>query len=414
MEKKGIHALPKLALHWQILIAMILGLIFALIFGEVGWVALTADTFMRLLRMVIVPLVFTSIVHGISGIGDGRALGRLGAKTLLWYTMTSLLAILVGLSLANIIQPGAGLEMPEGVQELRPEDLQTPDSMAGIVTRLIPKNPAEAAASFDILGLIFFSICLGATIGMMKGESGDLLRRGFGAGFKVMMKLTTGVIRLLPIGVFALLARAVGQMGLDVFQQVGKYMVTIAIGLSIHILVVLPLLLFLFTGKSPLHHYRAMTSAMAMAFSASSSAVTLPMTMKCVQEKAGVSNRVTTFVLPMGATINMDGTALYECAGALFIAQALGVEIPLAMQGIVVLTALLASIGAAAIPSAGLVMIFIVLEAINLNTPEAYALAGLMLAVDRPLDMYRTVVNITSDSVGAAVIAHSEGEKLNY
>lgn len=404
----------KLALHWQILIAMALGLVFALSFGEVGWVALLADTFMRLLRMVIVPLIFTSIVYGVASIGDGKALGRLGAKTLLWYTLTSLLAILIGLSLANAIRPGDGLQMPTGIEPLRVEDLQTPNSLADIITRLIPNNPVEAAASFDILGLIFFSICLGAAIGVMTGKSGDLLRRGFGAGFEVMMKLTTAVIRLLPIGVFALLARAVGQMGLEVFQQVGAYMVTIAIGLSIHILIVLPLLLFLFTRKNPLHHYRAMGSALAMAFSTSSSGATLPMTMKCVQEQAGVSNKVTSFVLPMGATINMDGTALYECAGALFIAQALGVDLSLAAQGVIVLTALLASIGAAAIPSAGLVMIFIVLEAINLNTPAAYALAGLMLAVDRPLDMFRTMVNVTSDSVGAAVIAHSEGERLDY
>lgn len=404
----------KLALHWQILIAMALGLVFALSFGEVGWVAWLADTFMRLLRMVIVPLIFTSIVYGVASIGDGKALGRLGAKTLLWYTLTSLLAILIGLSLANAIRPGDGLQMPTGIEPLRVEDLQTPNSLADIITRLIPNNPVEAAASFDILGLIFFSICLGAAIGVMTGKSGDLLRRGFGAGFEVMMKLTTAVIRLLPIGVFALLARAVGQMGLEVFQQVGAYMVTIAIGLSVHILIVLPLLLFLFTRKNPLHHYRAMGSALAMAFSTSSSGATLPMTMKCVQEQAGVSNKVTSFVLPMGATINMDGTALYECAGALFIAQALGVDVPLATQGAIVLTALLASIGAAAIPSAGLVMIFIVLEAINLNTPAAYALAGLMLAVDRPLDMFRTMVNVTSDSVGAAVIAHSEGERLDY
>ena len=404
----------KLALHWQILIAMALGLVFALSFGEVGWVAWLADAFMRLLRMVIVPLIFTSIVSGVASIGDGKALGRLGAKTLLWYTLTSLLAILIGLSLANAIRPGDGLQMPTGIEPLRVEDLQTPNSLADIITRLIPNNPVEAAASFDILGLIFFSICLGAAIGVMTGKSGDLLRRGFGAGFEVMMKLTTAVIRLLPIGVFALLARAVGQMGLEVFQQIGAYMVTIAIGLSVHILIVLPLLLFLFTRKNPLHHYRAMGSALAMAFSTSSSGATLPMTMKCVQEQAGVSNKVTSFVLPMGATINMDGTALYECAGALFIAQALGVDVSLATQGVIVLTALLASIGAAAIPSAGLVMIFIVLEAINLNTPAAYALAGLMLAVDRPLDMFRTMVNVTSDSVGAAVIAHSEGERLDY
>ena len=404
----------KLELHWQILIAMALGLLFATTFGEVGWVAWLADTFMRLLRMVIVPLIFTSIVHGVAGIGDGKALGRLGVKTLLWYTLTSLMAILVGLTFANAIRPGAGLEMPEGVQALQPENLQMPDSLAGIVTRLIPSNPVEAAATFDILGLIFFSICLGAAVGLTRGEPGDLLRRFFEAAFGVMMKLTRGVIRLLPIGVFALLARAVGQMGLEVFEQVGQYMLTIALGLSVHWLVGLPLLLFLLTRKNPLHHYRAMGSALAMAFSTSSSGATLPMTIHCVRENVGASDKVTSFVLPMGATVNMDGTALFECVGALFIAQALGFELSLATQGVIVLTALLASIGAAAIPSAGLVMIFIVLQAIGLNTPEAYALAGLMLGVDRPLDMFRTMVNVTSDSVGAAVIAHSEGEPLNY
>ena len=393
---------------------MALGLCFALVFGEVTWIAWVAETFMRLLKMVIVPLIFTSIVHGVSGIGDGKSIGRLGGKTLLWYMLSSFMAIMVGLGLANSIRPGSGLVMPEGVQQLKPEDLQTPDSVMDIFQRLIPDNPIGAAASGDILGLIFFSICLGAAIGVMGGSTGDQLRRGFSAGFEAMMKITTAVIRLLPIGVFALLARAVSQMGVDVFQQVGKYMLTIAVGLTLHVFVVLPLLFSLLTRKNPVHHYRAMASAMAMAFSTSSSAATLPMTMKCVREKVGASNRVTSFVLPMGATVNMDGTALFECVGALFIAQALGVELTFYTQVIVVLTALLASIGAAAIPSAGLVMIFIVLEAIDLNTPEAYALAGLMLSVDRPLDMFRTMVNITSDSVGAAVIAKSEGEELHY
>ena len=393
---------------------MVLGLCFALIFGEVAWITWVADAFMRLLKMVIVPLIFTSIVHGVSGIGDGKSIGRLGGKTLLWYMLSSFMAILVGLTLANSIRPGDGLVMPEGVQQLTPEDLQTPDSMFDIIQRLIPDNPVGAAASGDVLGLIFFSICLGAAIGVMRGSTGDQLRRGFSAGFEAMMKITTAVIRLLPLGVFALLARAVSDMGVDVFQQVGKYMLTIALGLTIHVFLVLPLLFALLTRKNPIHHYRAMASAMAMAFSTSSSAATLPMTMKCVREKVGASNRVTSFVLPMGATVNMDGTALFECVGALFIAQALGVELPFATQVIVVLTALLASVGAAAIPSAGLVMIFVVLEAIDLDTPEAYALAGLMLSVDRPLDMFRTMVNITSDSVGAAVVATSEGEKLNY
>ena len=229
------------------------------------------------------------------------------------------------------------------------------------------------------------------------------------------MKLTRAVIRLAPIGVFGLIARAVSLMGGgDLFQAVGKYMLTITLGLTIHFLIVLPVLFYLLTRKSPLLHYRAMASAMAMAFSASSSSATLPLTLESMEKNAGVSNKVSSFVLPMGATINMDGTALYECAGVLFIAQALGIDLDFGAQVLVVITALLASIGAAGIPSAGLVMIFIVLQAVNITTPAAYALVGLMLAVDRPLDMYRTVVNITSDSIGAAIIAHSEGEDLAY
>ncbi len=403
----------KLQLHWQVLIAMALGAVFAAFFGAVPFVVALGEIFMRLMRMIIVPLIFTSIVSGVASIGDARSLGRLGAKTIIYYLMTSLAAVLVGLTLCNLIRPGAGLEAPS-VEQIRPEDLETPGSLAEIIIRMIPLNPIEAAASMDILGLIFFCICFGATIGTMHGRAGTVLRDFFASTFEAMMKLTGLVIRFLPIGVFGLIVTAVGSMGFGVIEQVGKYMLTIAFGLTIHIVVVLPAIFYVFTRKSPTAHYRAMGSAMATAFSTSSSSVTLPVTMACIEKNAGVSNRVTSFVLPMGATINMDGTALYECAGALFIAQALGVELDLTQQVVVVITALLASIGAAGIPSAGLVMIFIVLEAVGLATPAAYALVGVMLAVDRPLDMYRTMVNITSDSIGAAVIAHSEGETLAY
>ncbi len=403
----------KLQLHWQVLIAMALGAVFASVFGAVPFVVALGEIFMRLMRMIIVPLIFTSIVSGVASIGDARSLGRLGAKTIVYYAMTSLAAILVGLTLCNLIQPGAGLDAPR-VEQIRPEDLEAPGSLAEIIIRMIPLNPIEAAASMDILGLIFFCICFGAAIGTMRGRAGTTLREFFASAFEAMMKLTGFVIRFLPIGVFGLIVTAVGDMGFGVIEQVGKYMLTIAIGLTVHVLVVLPAIFYVFTRFSPVAHYRAMGSAMATAFSTSSSSVTLPVTMASIENNAGVSNRVTSFVLPMGATINMDGTALYECAGALFIAQALGVGLDLTQQVVVVITALLASIGAAGIPSAGLVMIFIVLEAVGLGTPAAYALVGLMLAVDRPLDMYRTMVNITSDSIGAAVIAHSEGETLAY
>ncbi|MCF6238060.1 MAG: dicarboxylate/amino acid:cation symporter, partial [Candidatus Marinimicrobia bacterium] len=235
----------------------------------------------------------------------------------------------------------------------------------------------------------------------------------FDTFFKVMMKMTQGVIMFLPFGVFGLIAKAVASTGFTLFKAVGWYMVTITAGLTLHIFVVLPLVFWLFTRINPMKHYKAIASAMATAFSTSSSGATLPVTMDCIENKAGVSNKVTSFVLPLGATINMDGTALYECAGVLFISQALGFDLTITQQLLVVITAFLASVGAAAIPSAGLVMIFIVLDAVGLgNHPQAAIIVGTMLAVDRPLDMFRTVVNITSDTMGAVIVAKSEGEDV--
>tara|TARA_Y100001970_G_C14083126_1_gene775813 strand:- start:339 stop:1052 length:714 start_codon:yes stop_codon:yes gene_type:complete len=230
--------------------------------------------------------------------------------------------------------------------------------------------------------------------------------------YKVILKITQFVIKLIPIGVLGLMVKMVTHLGLESLQKLGWYALTIAAGLSIHFFIVLPLILLLFLRRNPIVHYKAMSSAMLTAFSTSSSSATLPVTMKCVNENVKVSNQTSSFVLPMGATINMDGTALYECAGVLFIAQALGIPLDASQQFIVVITALLASIGAAGIPSAGLVMLFIVTNAVGLQSDAVAIWVGSMLAIDRPLDMFRTMVNITSDSVGAAVIAKSEGEKL--
>ena len=403
----------KLKLHWQVFIGMALGAALALLLPEVAEkVGVLGTVCMRLLRMVIVPLIFTSIVSGVAGIGDPRTLGRLGGKTFLYYISTSLIAILIGLALANTLRPGDGFESTG--EAISPDQLETPGSMAEVLIRMIPSNPVRAAADGDILGLIFFAVCFGLAITFLPEKQRTFLTEAIQAVFDTMMKLTGGVIRLAPLGVLGLIAAAISKMGLDVILQVGKYFFVVALGLSIHFFLVLPTIFFVLTRKNPLDHYRAMFGPQQLAFSSSSSSATLPATMDAMQNKAGVSNKVASFVLPLGATINMDGTALYECAGVLFIAQALGVDLSISQQLLVVLTALLASIGAAGIPSAGLVMIFIVLEAVNLSTPAAYALVGLMLAVDRPLDMFRTAVNVTSDSIGAAAIAHSEGETLHY
>ena len=403
-----------LELYWKVFIGMGAGIIYALLMGEQAMnVAPLGDMFMRLLKMVIVPLIFFSITSGVSGIGENKSLGRLGAKTFGYYFLTSMLAILIGLTLTNVIQPGVGVDINAGGKDFDPSSLSQPGSLGNILIRMIPTNPIAAAAKGDVLSVIFFSIVLGMAITVLPEKQYKFMHELFDTFFKVMMKMTQGVIMFLPIGVFGLIAKAVASTGFTLFKAVGWYMVTIASGLTIHIFIVLPIVFYLFTKINPMKHYKAIASAMATAFSTSSSGATLPVTMDCIENRAGVSNKVTSFVLPLGATINMDGTALYECAGVLFISQALGFDLTVAQQLLIVITAFLASVGAAAIPSAGLVMIFIVLDAVGLGDhPQAAIIVGTMLAVDRPLDMFRTVVNVTSDTVGAVIVAKSEGEEV--
>ena len=406
----------KLKLHWQVFIAMALGILFALILGEKSTVVTPLGTiFMRLLKMIIVPLIIFSITSGVASLGDSKTLGRMGAKTFGYYFLTSILAIITGLMLTNIIKPGVGVEFSGMGGDFDPASLNKPDSLAGILIRMIPLNPIKAMADGDMLGIIFWSILFGFSITRLSGKPQEFFINIFAYGFKAMMKLTQGIIALLPIGVFGLITTAVANSGIDVFKAVGKYIITISIGLSIHFLVILPLVFFIFTKINPLKHWKAMASAFATAFSTSSSGATLPVTIDCIENNVGVSNRTTSFVLPLGATINMDGTALYECAGVLFISQALGIDLSISQQVVVVMTAFLASVGAAAVPSAGLVMIFIVLGAVGLGDhPGAGVIVGTMLAVDRPLDMYRTMVNVASDSIGAVIVAKSEGESNLY
>ena len=412
--RKAFMKFWNLELYWKVFIGMGAGIVYALLLGEKAMnVAPLGDIFMRLLKMVIIPLIFFSITSGVAGIGENKSLGRLGAKTFGYYFLTSMLAILLGLTLTNLIQPGVGVNINAGGQSFDPSSLSQPGSLGNILLRMIPTNPIKAAANGDVLAIIFWSIVLGMSITTLPEKQYTFMHTLFDTFFKVMMKMTQGVILFLPIGVFGLIAKAVASTGFTLFKAVGWYMVTIATGLTLHIFLVLPLVFWLFTRINPLKHFKAIASAMATAFSTSSSGATLPVTMDCVENRAGVSNKVTSFVLPLGATINMDGTALYECAGVLFIAQALGFDLTFAQQFIVVITAFLASVGAAAIPSAGLVMIFIVLDAVGLGDhPQAAIIVGTMLAVDRPLDMFRTVVNITSDTMGAVIIAKSEGEDV--
>ena len=403
----------KIKLHWQILIAIVVAIIYGVVFPEyVGYISWMGDLFLRALKMIIVPLIFTSIVTGVANIGNAENLGRLGFKTLSYYLLTTTFAILTGLVFVNLFQPGVGADLGFSQQV---EGLSTAtDSFGETILNIIPTNIFGAFAGGNILGVIFFSILFGFFLTQISEKPQKQLLGFFNALFDLIMKITMFIIKFTPLGILGIVSKVVAEQASDtqalfaVGGRLGLYMLTVIVSLGVHAIITLPLILK-FIGKiNPLAHFKALRTALLTAFSTSSSSATLPLTMEAVEHNAGVSNKVTSFVLPLGATVNMDGTALYECVAAMFIAQAYGVEMGALQQLIVVITALLASIGAAGIPMAGLVMITIILSAVGLPLEGI----GLILAVDRILDMLRTTTNVWSDSCGAVVIAHSEGEKL--
>ncbi len=404
-------------LHWQILIALLLAVAAGAVMGEKALLFQPLGTlFLKALNMIIVPLVGTSIVTGIAKIGGGEGIGRLGLKTFFYYITTSLFAILVGLALVNLIGPGRGADLglkaptEELARAMQEHYSGSPwRTILGVLTRMIPTNPFRAMVDGEMLQIILFCLLFGYFITQVPDPYRSRMAGLFEAGFQIMMKLTHFIILFAPIGVFGLVAKMVATSGVGVFRDLGLYAITVLAGLLVHACVTLPGLLFLAgRGVSPRKHLRAMASALLTAFSTSSSSATLPLTMDSVEENAGVSNRISSFVLPLGATINMDGTALYECVAAMFIAQAYGVHLSFGQQFVVVIMALLVSIGAAGIPMAGLVMMVVILKAVGLPLEGV----GLILAVDRILDMCRTTVNVWSDSCGAVIIARSEGEPL--
>ena len=402
--------MPKIALHWQILIALLGGAASGLLLGPtVLHVAFIGTLFLKALKMIIVPLIATSIITGIAGAGRTEKVGSLGVRTFAYYLSTSLLAIITGLVLVNLIEPGVGADL--GLQQ-KPEKLQASlnefgDSPGEAVERLlldmVPTNPFKAMAEGEILQLIVFSLLFGFFATRIPQPYSESIIGFFQAAFETMMKLTQFIMRLAPIGIFALVAKMVASTGFAPFADLALYALTVICGLAFHSLVTLPLILSLVARRSPRRHSQAMAPALLTAFSTSSSSATLPLTIDSLEQRAKISNRTTSFVIPLGATINMDGTALYECVAAMFIAQAYGVDLGPAQQFLVVVTALLASIGAAGIPMAGLVMISVILTAVGLPLEGL----GLILAVDRVLDMCRTTVNVWSDSCGAAVVEAS-------
>ena len=397
----------RLKVHTQILIAIVSGAVVGLALGEKAvHLKVLGDMFIQLLKMIIIPLILASMVAGIVSLGNVRRLGRIGLKTFVYYMATTLLAVGVGLVLVNLMRPGVGVDMgAEAVEDMTGREVP---SIISIIEDIIPESLFAAMAENKVLSVIFFSLLLGIAISSI-GEKARALTALFESFNAVMMKITDWIMLLAPVGVFALIAYTIGTMGLSVLRPLAVYMVTVILGLSIHAVITLPVLLSLFGKYSPLKFIRDMFSAVATAFSTASSAATLPITMECLRENTGVSNKVASFVLPLGATVNMDGTALYEAVAAMFIAQAYGISLNIGQQLVIMLTATLASIGAAAIPGAGLVTMVIVLRAVNLPLEGI----GMILAVDRILDMLRTAVNVWGDACGTAVVARLEGEELN-
>lgn len=417
----------KLQLHWQILIAIVLAMAVGLMVDKTTQIAgfsivagfdFVGELFLNALKMLIVPLVVSSIVCGVASIGGSADIGRLGGKTMLFYFSSSLAAILMGLVLVNIFTPGLidgepakeqlHLQSGAGVTaQLAQVEGKGAGEILGIFLRMVPDNIVAAAAEGQMLGMIFFSILFGYYLSKVKGAGRDALYNFWDGMQQVMIMLTNFVMRFAPIGVFGLVAETISHTGLDAIAPLAVFFVTVVLALALHTFLTMALVLKFIAKVNPLKHYQVMFPALLTAFSTASSSATLPLTMEKLEDDAGISKKTSSFVLPLGATINMDGTALYECVAAMFIAQAYGLDLSFATQFTIVLTALLTSIGVAGIPSASLVAIAVILGAVGLPLEGI----GMLLVTDRILDMLRTAVNVFSDSCCAVFVARSEGEQ---
>lgn len=467
--------MKKLALHWKIIIGLVLGIIWALLSSQLGWSEFTINwiapfgkIFINLLKLIAVPLVLVSIISGVANIGDASSLGRMGGKTLLAYLLTTLFAVGLGLTLVNIIQPGKlideqsridnrisyeiwassqGHQIKDGINylqdpafferaqkitdlskgELRDASVtekmqtveQTKDSTPlQPLVDLVPENFFFSLTDNGLmLQIIFFGIFFGICLLLIPNEKSLPVKTFMDSTMEVFLKMVDLVMQAAPFFVFALLAGVVSKMAGDdigkvyeIFKGLSWYSLTVLLGLIIMIFIIYPILMKIFVKKIPYKgFFKAMAPAQTLAFSTSSSAATLPVTMECVEENLGVDKKITSFVLPIGATVNMDGTCLYQAVAVVFLAQLHMIDLTFGQQLTIVLTATLASIGSAAVPSAGLVMLIIVLESVGLNP----AWIAIIFPVDRILDMFRTVVNVTGDSVVCTIIADGEG-MLNY
>lgn len=419
--------MQKLALHWKIIIGMVMGVVYGLLASKFGWIEFTEDwikpwgtIFINLLKLIAVPLVFASLIKGISSLSDISKLSRIGGKTVGIYLLTTIIAVTFGLFIVNIIEPGKSFSQEKRMElkkqyasnaaaKINSANNVKKDGPLQFVVDMVPSNFIQASSSNkNMLQVIFFAVLFGIAMVMLAEEKIKTVRSFFNGINDIILQIVDLIMISAPYGVFALLGGLVVDFGgsMELFQALGVYSVSVILGLLMMILLVYPMLLKVFTKVKYFDFFKGISPAQMLAFSTSSSAATLPVTMERCEDHLGVSEEVSSFVLPLGATINMDGTSLYQAVAAVFIAQAFGYDLDLSQQLTIVLTSTLASIGAAAVPGAGMVMLVIVLSSVGID-PEGIAL---IFAVDRILDMLRTVVNVTGDATVATIVASTEGQ----
>jgi Na+/H+-dicarboxylate symporter len=393
----------KIGLLSQILIAFVIAIIVGAIVGpSIEVVRPLGDLFLRMIKFIIVPLVLASLVVGVAGTGDIKKIGRMGGITFFYYILTTAFAVTIGLILANIFSPGKGLDINAAVETTDPTEAP---GIVDTLLNIIPTNPIASLVNGDMLQIIFFAIFLGLAITIL-GDKAKTVYNFFDELAEIMYKITGIVMKLAPIGVFGLIAPTVGEYGVSVLLPLLKVIVVVYLGCILHAVITYSTSVKLFANMNPLKFFKGIAPASLVAFSTTSSSGTLPITIKNSEENLGVSRKVSSFVLPLGATINMDGTALYQGVCVLFIAQFFGYDLSFAQQLTIVLTATLASIGTAGVPGAGLIMLTMVVTSVGLPVEGIALIAG----IDRILDMIRTSVNVTGDA-SAAVVVNAIEEK---
>lgn len=359
--------------------------------------------FIRLMQMLVVPLVFCSIVCGAASMSDPKLLGKVGVGTIVMYVLTTALAVMIALGLAAVLQPGVGLDLASVVQ-VEPKATTTDQTMADMLIAIVPSNVIAAMNNGTMLQIIFFALVLGFVLGHL-GQKVATVNRFFVQFNAVMMRMIGLVLKVAPVGIFCLIARTFANLGIDGIMPMIKFIGTVYLGLAVQLLVVYMLLLFLFTRLNPFHFLRKMLPVMLFAFSTSSSNATIPLNMQTLERKVGVDQKVASFTIPLGATINMDGTAIMQGAAVIFIAQAFGIALSPAALVTVVITAVAASIGTAGVPGVGTIMLAMVFESIGLPAEGV----AMIMGIDRILDMGRTAINITGDAVVTTIMAKLSG-----